>query len=149
MITLFIQGLTDGPVWTYLFRLKFHTLGETIRVAEQDNFGVKRDHVNSNSYRPFMRQESGAQNRWTSVTLRVKALALPIIINCRYAIGVKSQGIMQMNAVPRPRYPVPQETVTINRPRRVRGVGPTLSLKRNIATNDQKMTRVSRCGAPY
>ena len=35
MITLFMQGLTDGPVKIYLFRLEFDTLEEAIRVAEQ------------------------------------------------------------------------------------------------------------------
>ena len=34
LITLFMQGLTDGPVKTYLFRLEFNTLEEAIRVAE-------------------------------------------------------------------------------------------------------------------
>ena len=41
------------------------------------------------------------------------------------AIDVRRQGIMHMNAVPRARYHVPQETVTAKRPREVQGMGPT------------------------
>ena len=54
------------------------------------------------------------------------------------------QGIMHMNAVPRARYHVPQETVNAKRSNEVQGVGPTLLCKRNNVTD-----RVSRCGAPY
>ena len=45
---------------------------------------------------------------------------------------------MHTNAVPRTRYHVPQEKVTVKRPRRVRGVGPTLLRNRNSVTDDQK-----------
>ena len=81
LITLFMQSLTDGPVRTYLFRLQFDTVKEAIQVAEQGDFSLKQAHVGSNSYRPLRRQAPEAQNRWTSVTLRAKALALPIIRN--------------------------------------------------------------------
>ena len=53
-----MQGLTDGSVRTYLFRLEFDTLGETFRVVEQEDFSVKQAHVSSNSYRPPRRQEN-------------------------------------------------------------------------------------------
>ena len=53
-----MQGLTDGPVKTYLFRLEFNTLEEAIRVAEQEDFSVKQAHANLNSYRPSRRQEN-------------------------------------------------------------------------------------------
>ena len=59
LITLFMQGLTDGPVKTYLFRLEFNTLEEARRVAEQEDFSVKQAHANSNSYRSSRRQENG------------------------------------------------------------------------------------------
>ena len=51
-----MQGLTDGSVRTYLFRLEFDTLGETFRVVEQEDFSVKQAHVSSSSYRPPRRQ---------------------------------------------------------------------------------------------
>ena len=41
LIKLFMQGLTDGPFRTYLFRLEFDTLEEAIRVAEQEDFSMK------------------------------------------------------------------------------------------------------------
>ena len=65
LITLFMQGLTDGPLRTYLFRLEFGTLEEATRVAEQEYFSVEQEyfsveqaHVSSNSYRPPRQQES-------------------------------------------------------------------------------------------
>ena len=64
-----------------------------------------------------------AQNLWTSVKLRMKALALPITRNWRDTVDVKRQGIMHTNAAPRTRYHVPQETLTVQRPRKVQGVG--------------------------
>ena len=46
-----MQGLTDGPVKTYLVRLEWNTLEESIRVVEQEDFRTKQDHVNSSYYR--------------------------------------------------------------------------------------------------
>ena len=54
-----MQGLTDVPVTTYLFRLELDTLEEAISVAEHEDVSVKQAHVSSNSYRPPRRQESG------------------------------------------------------------------------------------------
>ena len=54
-----MQGLTAGLVRTYIFQLEFDTLEEAIRVAVQEDFSVKQDHVSSSSYRPPMQQESG------------------------------------------------------------------------------------------
>ena len=54
-----MQGLTDGPVKTYLFRLEFDTLEEAIRVTEQEDFSMKQAYANSNSYLPSRRQENG------------------------------------------------------------------------------------------
>ena len=47
-----MQGLTDGPFRTYLFRLEFNTLEEAIQVTEQEDFSVKQAYVSSNSYPP-------------------------------------------------------------------------------------------------
>ena len=72
LITLFMQGLTDGPVKTNLFRLENDNLEEAIKLAEQEDFNVQQDHVNSNFYRLPRRQENGGPE--PSITLRVKAL---------------------------------------------------------------------------
>ena len=93
LITSFMQDLTDGPVRTYLFRLEFYTLKEVIRVAKQEDFSVKQAHVSSTPIVPRGDRKAEAQNRWTSVTLRVKAFALPIMRNCRDAIGVKIRAL--------------------------------------------------------
>ena len=53
-----MQGLTDGPVRTYLFRLEFYTLEEAIRVAKQEDFSVKQAHVSSN-LSPLRQQKNG------------------------------------------------------------------------------------------
>ena len=63
LITLFMQGLTDGPVKTYLFRLEFNTLEEAIRFVEQENFSVKQAHANSNSYHRRDDRRMEAQNQ--------------------------------------------------------------------------------------
>ena len=87
-----MQGLTDGPVKTYLFRLNFNTLEEAIRVAEQDHFSVKQAHANSNSYRPSRRKENGGQNQWTSVTRGARALVLITTRNYKNVIDVRETG---------------------------------------------------------
>ena len=69
-----MQGLTDGLVRIYLFRLEFDTLKEAIRIAEQEDFSVIRAHVSSNSYLPQGSRKAEAKYRWTSVTLRVIAI---------------------------------------------------------------------------
>ena len=53
-----MQGLTEGIVKTYLFRLEFDTLEEAIRVSKQEDYSVKQVHVNSNSYRPPRRHRT-------------------------------------------------------------------------------------------
>ena len=69
-----MQGLTDVPVKTYLFRLEFNTLEEAIRVAEQEDFSVKQAHANPIVHRDDRKME--AQNQWTSVTRGARALVL-------------------------------------------------------------------------
>ena len=59
LITVFMQGLTDGPVKTHLFRLKLDTLEQAIAAAEQEDFSMRRAHASSSSYRPNRRQEHG------------------------------------------------------------------------------------------
>ena len=59
LVMFFMQGLTEGPVRTYLFRLEFGTLEEVIRVVKQEDFSVKQAHVSSNSYHPPRRPKNG------------------------------------------------------------------------------------------
>ena len=59
LITVFMQGIPDGPVKTHLFRLELDTLEESIAVAEQENFSMRQAHAISGSYRPPRRQEVG------------------------------------------------------------------------------------------
>ena len=59
LITVFMQGLTDGPVKTHLFRLELDTLEEAISVAEQEDFSLRQAQASSSSYRPPRRQEYG------------------------------------------------------------------------------------------
>ena len=54
-----MQGLTDGPVKTHLFRLELVTLEEAISVAEQEDFSFRQAQVCSSSYCPPRRQEHG------------------------------------------------------------------------------------------
>ncbi|CAI5711096.1 unnamed protein product [Peronospora effusa] len=58
-VTVFIKGLTDGPVKTHLFRLELESLDQAISAAEQEDFSLQQAHVHSGSYRPPRRQEGG------------------------------------------------------------------------------------------
>ena len=59
LITVYMQGLADVPVKTYLFHLELDTLEEAISVAEQEDFRLRQAHASSGSYRPPRRQEVG------------------------------------------------------------------------------------------
>ena len=59
LITVFMQGLAEGPVRSHLFRLELNTLEEAISAAEQEDFSMRQAHASSNSYRPPRRQEIG------------------------------------------------------------------------------------------
>ena len=149
LMILFMQGLTDGPVRTNIFRLEFDTLEEAIRVAEQEDFSVNQAHVSSNSYRPPRRQESGGPEPMDLCYAENESSHVINYKKLHTCNSCQNQGIMHTSAVLRTRYCIPQERVTVKRPRRVRGVGPTLLRKRNTVTDDQKSFRVSWCGAPY
>ena len=58
-VTVFIKGLTDGPVKTHLFRLELESLDQAISAAEQEDFSLQQAHVHSGSYRPPRRQDGG------------------------------------------------------------------------------------------
>ena len=60
LITVFMQGLADGPVKTHLFRLELDTLEEAISVAKQEGFRLRQAHASSVSYCPPRRQKVGA-----------------------------------------------------------------------------------------
>uniref|UniRef100_A0AAV1UKB4 Retrotransposon gag domain-containing protein n=1 Tax=Peronospora matthiolae TaxID=2874970 RepID=A0AAV1UKB4_9STRA len=42
LINVFIYGLVDGPVKTYMFREDFHTLERAIAYAEQEDFSLRQ-----------------------------------------------------------------------------------------------------------
>uniref|UniRef100_A0AAV1U557 Retrotransposon gag domain-containing protein n=1 Tax=Peronospora matthiolae TaxID=2874970 RepID=A0AAV1U557_9STRA len=58
-INVFIYGLVDGPVKTYMFREDFHTLEKAIAYAEQEDFSLRQPQANSSNYRPTRRKEKG------------------------------------------------------------------------------------------
>ena len=58
-IHIFLKGLTDGPVRTYLFRLELRTLEEAISIAEQEDFSAREARAVSNPSRLQRRQERG------------------------------------------------------------------------------------------
>uniref|UniRef100_A0AAV1TAP8 CCHC-type domain-containing protein n=1 Tax=Peronospora matthiolae TaxID=2874970 RepID=A0AAV1TAP8_9STRA len=59
LINVFIYGLVDGTVKTYMFREDFHTLERAIAYAEQEDFSLRHSQANSSNYRPTRRQETG------------------------------------------------------------------------------------------
>uniref|UniRef100_A0AAV1TDY1 Retrotransposon gag domain-containing protein n=1 Tax=Peronospora matthiolae TaxID=2874970 RepID=A0AAV1TDY1_9STRA len=58
LIKVFIYGLVDGPVKTYMFPEDFHTLERAIAYAEQEDFSLRQSQANSLNYRPTRRQET-------------------------------------------------------------------------------------------
>ena len=60
LITVFIQGLADGPVRNHLFRLELDKLEQAIPAAEPEDFSMRQAHSRSSSYRPRRRQETGS-----------------------------------------------------------------------------------------
>uniref|UniRef100_A0AAV1UB86 Retrotransposon gag domain-containing protein n=1 Tax=Peronospora matthiolae TaxID=2874970 RepID=A0AAV1UB86_9STRA len=57
LINVFIYGLVDGPVKTYMFREDFHTLEGATAYAKA--FSLRQSQANSSNYRPTRRQETG------------------------------------------------------------------------------------------
>uniref|UniRef100_A0AAV1UDT8 Retrotransposon gag domain-containing protein n=1 Tax=Peronospora matthiolae TaxID=2874970 RepID=A0AAV1UDT8_9STRA len=58
-INVFIYGLVDGSVKTYMFREDFHTQEKAIAYTEQEDFSLRQSQANSSNYRPTRRQETG------------------------------------------------------------------------------------------
>ena len=59
LITVFLQGLTDGPVRSHLFRIELKSLEEAITTAVQEDFNVRQAHTGVAPYRPSRRIEVG------------------------------------------------------------------------------------------
>ena len=59
LITVFMQGLDEGPVLNDMFRLELNTLEDAISAAEQEDFSMRQARASSSSYRPPRRQETG------------------------------------------------------------------------------------------
>uniref|UniRef100_A0AAV1UPJ1 Retrotransposon gag domain-containing protein n=1 Tax=Peronospora matthiolae TaxID=2874970 RepID=A0AAV1UPJ1_9STRA len=59
LINVFINGLVDGPVKTYMFQEDFHTMEKAIAYAEQEDFSRRQSQANSSNYRSTRRQETG------------------------------------------------------------------------------------------
>ena len=59
LITIFIQGLLDGPVTDHLFRGELKTLSEAIYAAEQEDFSVRQSHTTLTPHRTHRRSAVG------------------------------------------------------------------------------------------
>ena len=59
LITIFLQGLIDGPVKNHLFRIELKSLEEAITTALQDDFSVRQAHTSLTPFRPSRRVEAG------------------------------------------------------------------------------------------
>ena len=59
LITIFLQGLMDGPVRNHLFRIELKSLEEAITTAVQEDFSVRQAHTSLNPYLPSRRVEAG------------------------------------------------------------------------------------------
>ena len=52
LITILLQGLTNGPVRNPLFRIELKSLEEAITTAVQEDFSVTQAHNSLATYRP-------------------------------------------------------------------------------------------------
>uniref|UniRef100_A0AAV1TGK0 Retrotransposon gag domain-containing protein n=1 Tax=Peronospora matthiolae TaxID=2874970 RepID=A0AAV1TGK0_9STRA len=59
LINVFIDGLVDGPVKTYMFQEDFHTLEKAIAYAELEDFSLRQSEASSSNYLVTKRQETG------------------------------------------------------------------------------------------
>ena len=59
LITVFLQGFTDGPVRSHLFRIELNSVEEVITTAVQEDFNVRQAHTGVAPYRPARRVEAG------------------------------------------------------------------------------------------
>uniref|UniRef100_A0AAV1UR98 Retrotransposon gag domain-containing protein n=1 Tax=Peronospora matthiolae TaxID=2874970 RepID=A0AAV1UR98_9STRA len=59
LVNVFIYGLVDGPVKTYMLQEDFHTLEQAIAYAEQEDFSLRQSQANSSNYCPTQRQKTG------------------------------------------------------------------------------------------
>uniref|UniRef100_A0AAV1UX74 Retrotransposon gag domain-containing protein n=1 Tax=Peronospora matthiolae TaxID=2874970 RepID=A0AAV1UX74_9STRA len=59
LINVFIYGLVNGPVKTYMLRENFHTLEKAKAHVEQEDFSLRHSQANSSNYRTTRRQETG------------------------------------------------------------------------------------------
>uniref|UniRef100_A0AAV1TF33 Retrotransposon gag domain-containing protein n=1 Tax=Peronospora matthiolae TaxID=2874970 RepID=A0AAV1TF33_9STRA len=75
LINVFIYGLVDGPVKTYMFREDFHALERAIAYAEQEDVILRQSQANSSNYRPKRRRIPAPVLRTSSLLPR------PILIH--------------------------------------------------------------------
>uniref|UniRef100_A0AAV1TRN5 Retrotransposon gag domain-containing protein n=1 Tax=Peronospora matthiolae TaxID=2874970 RepID=A0AAV1TRN5_9STRA len=59
LVSVFMQGLEDGPVKTHLFRLELDSLEQAISIAEQEDFSLRQARASSTSYRQPRRYDNG------------------------------------------------------------------------------------------
>uniref|UniRef100_A0AAV1TWJ0 CCHC-type domain-containing protein n=1 Tax=Peronospora matthiolae TaxID=2874970 RepID=A0AAV1TWJ0_9STRA len=59
LVSVFMQGLADGPVKTHLFRLELDSLEQAISIAEQEDFSLRQARASSTSYRQPRRYDNG------------------------------------------------------------------------------------------
>ena len=59
LITIFLQGLIDGPVRNHLFRIELKSLEEAITTVVQEDFSLRQTHTSLTPYRPSRRVEAG------------------------------------------------------------------------------------------
>uniref|UniRef100_A0AAV1UJV4 CCHC-type domain-containing protein n=1 Tax=Peronospora matthiolae TaxID=2874970 RepID=A0AAV1UJV4_9STRA len=59
LVSVFMQGLADGPVKTHLFWLELDSLEQAVSIAEQEDFSLRQARARSTSYRQPRRYDSG------------------------------------------------------------------------------------------
>ena len=59
LITIFSQGLTDGPMRNHLFHIESKSLEEAIKTAVQEDFSVRQAHTSVTPHTSSRQVEAG------------------------------------------------------------------------------------------
>uniref|UniRef100_A0AAV1TTN7 Retrotransposon gag domain-containing protein n=2 Tax=Peronospora matthiolae TaxID=2874970 RepID=A0AAV1TTN7_9STRA len=150
LVSVFMQGLADGPVKTHLFRLELDSLEQAISIAGQEDFSLRQARASSTSYRQPRRYDRRRSRADGTLLCREREGSLyRLQESCRDATDVKRQDTTLTGVVPLVQCLATLGVATFPPMRKGAGdAGPLLVQKRNNGIDPPKTDRISG-GAPH
>uniref|UniRef100_A0AAV1TJH5 Retrotransposon gag domain-containing protein n=1 Tax=Peronospora matthiolae TaxID=2874970 RepID=A0AAV1TJH5_9STRA len=141
LINVFIYGLVDGTVKTYMLEEDFLTLGKSIAYAKQEDFSLRESQANSSNYRPLRRQETGGPEPMDLCYIESENFrSLSHKRTARYhrcqKIGHYAHECIAPNTATRPN--TGRDVMTTIGQGKIQFVGPTMSLSHDSKLDRQK-----------